>query len=169
MSAHRALGFAISLTSFDRFSLVVTLLPAGEREFDLRAAVAEIHSQRNQRKTLLGYAMIESVDFLTMEQQLAPSLRVRGIRARCGLVGRDMQLLKPSLAAIYRAEAIAHIRATVTETLHLGTHERDSRFESVDDLVVEARTAIRRDDEPAFRVELIRVLFLARLGHGLAE
>src|SRR2546423_1226258 len=72
----RPLHVALSFAFGDVTPLVALLLPACERELDLRAAVAEVELRRHEGQAALAYLAAERVELLAAKQKLSFAIRI---------------------------------------------------------------------------------------------
>jgi hypothetical protein len=72
----------------------------------------------------------------------------------CGCVGADVDAIKKGLATADASVAVAQIHAMVPQGLHLGSDQRESRFDGFLDEEVVTSFAIVRDEVVAVLVAL---------------
>src|SRR6478609_3444968 len=145
VAADGLLLLPVRRTLGDRLTLVPGLLASGERDLDLRAAVAEVERQRDDGETLLRHAAVDLLDLLLVQEQLA--LAPRGVVGPGALgVLRDVHGVQPRLAVLDVDEPVDQGRPTLTQRLHLGAHEDQAGLVGVLDVVVVPRLLVLRDE-----------------------
>src|SRR5689334_827076 len=144
--APRAIHLALRLALRDVLALVHARLSLAYAELDLHPPVLEVKAQRNERIARLLLRFLELVDLAAVQEQLARALRVVVQERPGGLVGRDLRIVEPELAALGKRIGIGELRARSPQALHLRAGERDAAFELALDVVVEAGAAVGGDD-----------------------
>src|SRR5881394_350932 len=129
---------AVPVAVFLARALVVLLLAFREPERELRAALAPIQLERDERVALALDEPREAIDLAPVHQQLA---NARGRRAQ----RRDVRAVQPRFAAAHHHEAIDELRFARAEALHFPALERKSGFVAFLDEVVETRLFVLRD------------------------
>src|SRR5438132_7154846 len=103
----RPLHVPVSLTLRDVAAFVAVLLPAGEGELDLGAAVLEVELRRDERQTLLGDLAGQGREFLLVQEELAIPVGIV-VGDVSLVVGRDMGPDQPGFA-------VAHVSVGLLE------------------------------------------------------
>src|ERR1044072_1079079 len=127
-------------------ALVVQLLAARQREFDLGAALlVEIELERHERHSLALDRADQLVDLALMQQQLARALG-RVIEAPGLQIFHDVRVDQPDLAAARIGIGLRDRRLADAQRFHLAAGQRDAGLELLADLVIETALAVLGDD-----------------------
>src|SRR5690606_2742200 len=95
----RALSLTPILLLTQRLTLVILLLALCERNLDLGATIFEVELQRHNRHATLTRLLVELVDLLTVQQQLALATRCV-IRPGTVQILRNIGSIQPRFTAI---------------------------------------------------------------------
>src|SRR5258706_6173079 len=140
----RTLDVAICLASGDVFTLIVELLAARQPQLDLGAAALEVDPQRDQGEALALDLAGDAVDLAAMEQQLAWASRLM-IEIGAGLlVGRDMYIVEPGLAADDAGVAAAQVEPPTAHRLDLAAGQGQPGLVGFLDKIIMSRLAVIR-------------------------
>src|SRR5205085_6132963 len=99
---------------------------------------------RNEREPALRRLADQALDLRALQQELPHPLRIVAALLPL-LVRRDVQVLEPHLAVADSRERLRERGPARAEGLHLRTGQDDAGLQPLEDLVVEAGAAIRRD------------------------
>src|SRR3954470_14591667 len=101
-SRNRFPGLFIGSPAAFSFPLVPKLLAFGERQFDLHAAIFEVHSRRNKRLPFLLRLPDQFPNFVFMHQQFPGSQRcvIENVPV---LIGSYMAVEQPELTAFHQS------------------------------------------------------------------
>ena len=137
--------FALGLALLDRLALVELPLAAGDGDEHLRDAVLPVERERDEREPAFGHLADDSVYLAPVQEQLARAERlvVEDVRLRVGL---DVHAYEPQLAGARAGVRLGDAHVAVAQRLHLGAEQADAGLELLEDLVLETRLAIGRDD-----------------------
>ncbi len=130
-----AVGFPVGFLALEGLAFVVLALAFAEAEQDFGVALREVDFQRNQHRALGVELPGEAVNFLLVEQQPAGAERIN-IPAVGLLVGRDVGVVEPALAALDFAESLINRSARSPEAFDLGAFQLDAGFERFADEII---------------------------------
>src|SRR5690348_13049336 len=145
VAARDAFDLAADFTLFDRFTLVVRLLPSPKAQLDFHEAALEIGAQRDEGEPFFLERAGKALYLARVQEQLAIPIGLVLREKRAALVRRDADVHEPCFAAAQTHETVAKAAAVRAQALHLRARERDARLESVDEGVLVKRPPIRRD------------------------
>jgi hypothetical protein len=143
--SHRAPGFSLLRALPERFSLVMELLAAGERESDFESAAAKVEIEGNQGKTLLLNLADEPSNLLRVEEELPRSLGILVPTPR-RIVWRDVERVKPDFPALNPGEGVLEGNLPLPERLYLRTYQNHPGLPAIEDRILVTSLSVRSDD-----------------------
>src|SRR5262245_49325221 len=125
--------FALRLPALDGLALVVRLLAPRQAHGDLDPAVLEVHPHGDERHAALDRLPYELPEFLPVQEQLAPPLRIV-IAVTAVAVRVDVDVVDPHFAALDAREAVAEVCAAFADRLDLRAQQRHARLERLEEV-----------------------------------
>ena len=101
-------------------TLVIVVLAAGQRDFELGPAMLKIYLERDNREALLARLAEQLDDFSLVHEQPTGPQRVM-IEDVALLIGTDVHVLDEYLTVLYRAVAVLEIGPSGPQGLDLGS------------------------------------------------
>src|SRR5262249_8830278 len=137
----RPFHVALRLAFRDVATLVPKLLPARERELDLRATVTKVELRRDEREPALADLAGQRVQLLAVEHELAVSVGIVVLPVPL-LVHRDVRSDEPGLPVSHLRIGLLQRRSALAEGLHLRAGEDEPGLHAVEQLVLVPRAAV---------------------------
>ena len=144
-AGHHATRLALSLLLFDGLALVALAAAATHTDFHLHARALPVGAQHRQGQTLLLGLLPELENLALVEQQAAGAARfVLGEGAGL-LVGLDVEIVEPDLAALDAGKGVADILTPLVNGFDLAAAEFDACLQTLEDLEIATRFAVGGD------------------------
>src|SRR5436305_12153097 len=140
----RAFHVTLGLPLGEVTALVPLFLAAGERELDLRPAVAEVELRRDKREAPLPDLAGERVDLLAAKEELPVAVGIVVLAVPL-VVDRDVGADEPGLVPAHVPVRLLERGPALAERLHLGAGQDETGLDSIQEVVVVPRPAVVDD------------------------
>src|SRR6266516_6911681 len=139
-----ALHLPLDITVADLAPAVTMLFSASQGQLHLRPWPLEVDPGRDQSQAAPLAATDQTLDLVTVKEQLAGPLGIVIGGARRS-VGRDVGVAQPHLAALDYGVGVAELRLALAQRLDLGAEQLDPALEPVEQLELLSGAAVGGD------------------------